>query len=74
MTEKVQPTNEEPKAPQGKPKQGPKLVMTRRGRVLWQGSGWYERVWAKVNSLDDRQASPPRYFKDSDVMKDEAKK
>jgi hypothetical protein len=48
--------------------------MTRRGRALWQGSGWYERVWVKVNSLDDRQASPPRYFKEADVMKDDAKK
>jgi hypothetical protein len=28
----------------------------------------------KVNSLDDRQASPPRYFKEADVLKDDVKK
>lgn len=68
-----QPTSE-PKAPQGKPKQEARLAMTRGGRALWQGSGWYERAWVKVNSLDDRQASPPRYFKEADVLKDDAKK
>ena len=68
MTEKVQ-TNEKPHEAEA-PKvvaQMPAIRNSKRGYIAFSGNGWYCRVWVRLESLDQKNPTPPRYFKETDL-------